>query len=398
MADADLDALDLANRTPESNALQQSWHVTVDAAGGYQKSRAEDNSDIARVSLDLRWDHNFSPDWRAVFADRVDSTWQEGTGERHDVNTLKEGWLSWRPDTGMAIDAGRINTRFGTGVGFNPTDVFREDSVRSLVSIDPESIRTNRLGAVMLRGQRWWQDGGITVIVSPELGGERDDADFSPDWGASNPRSRWLIAATQTLWDDFSPQLLIQDGGGQSPLFGLNASVLINSSTIAYFEYAGGRRSSLAALAGLARDDTRFRSQLATGVTWSGRYKQSITLEYQYDETGAGNSEWSRIRAANAADFWRYLEIAGSKQYLATRQGLFSWFRWQDAMYPRFDVSAMMRYDLIDQSQQYWIDLRRHLSKVDVALQYQHNQGDARSSFGAYPVQQTIQLIFQVYL
>ena len=53
--------------------------------------------------------------------------------------------------TCIEVLTGRINVRNGAALGYNPTDFFRSGALRSVVSIDPNSLRENRLGTVMLR-------------------------------------------------------------------------------------------------------------------------------------------------------------------------------------------------------------------------------------------------------
>ena len=64
-----------------------------------------------------------------------------------------------RPDT--LIDLGRINVRNGVALGYNPTDYFRAGAVRAAVSVSPASLKENRQGSVMLRGQPAGMPDGI---------------------------------------------------------------------------------------------------------------------------------------------------------------------------------------------------------------------------------------------
>lgn len=64
---------------------------------------------------------------------------------------------------------GHINLRYGPGYGYNSTDFFRDDSRRVQTTADPFALRENRLGPVMLHGQRLWTDGPLSVFFTPKL-------------------------------------------------------------------------------------------------------------------------------------------------------------------------------------------------------------------------------------
>ncbi|KMQ80099.1 hypothetical protein BPMI_00798 [Candidatus Burkholderia pumila] len=81
--------------------------------------------------------------------------------------------MSWQASPSALVDAGRINLCEGVASGFNPTNFFKADAIRSIVSIDPANLRDNRLGSVMLRSQVLWDDGSLSALVSPRLAGRR---------------------------------------------------------------------------------------------------------------------------------------------------------------------------------------------------------------------------------
>src|SRR6185312_4813740 len=92
-----------------------------------------------RTSLDVRCDGAFASRWRAVFSDRFDYFWGEGASAQA-VNTLKEAYVSFSDGGAEMVDLGRINVRQGVGFAYNPSDYFRSDAVRAVVSIDPDTL------------------------------------------------------------------------------------------------------------------------------------------------------------------------------------------------------------------------------------------------------------------
>ncbi len=126
----------------------------------------------------IELDKSLAPGWRGVLANRLDLDWPAQRGTAHRINTLKEAYVGWQPTDAQALDLGRINARFGVATGYNPTDYFRTNSLRSLVSVDPNSLKKNRQGAFMLRGPTLWADGALTAVLSPRLARQPDSTPF----------------------------------------------------------------------------------------------------------------------------------------------------------------------------------------------------------------------------
>jgi len=338
-----------------------------------------------RASIDARYDKTFAPGWRAVFADRLDVNRMDGAAGNRDINTLKEAYLSWQAQPDRIADLGRINARNGVAMGYNPTDYFRAGALRSVVSLDPASLRENRLGSAMLRGQTLWNCGSLTALYSPKLADEPSDSAFSPDFGASNQRERWQVALSEKLSDKLSPQWLLSGGAGQSPQLGLNLTALPNAATVTYFEWSGGRAAPLAAQALASPGDTAFRSRLSTGLTYTTPNNISLTAEYQYNGAGLDEAGWNALRRGPPAAYAAYRGFVANLQDPSTRHNVFFYALWQDALMKHLDLTAMVRYDAIDHSRLQWLEARYHWSRVDLALQAQLNTGSPGSDFGVLP-------------
>lgn len=192
VVDDDAVALSLPGTSNSTAPKSASWVAEValtDAEqrpGGYESER--------RLSLDVRDDVTLAAGWRAVVADRLDVNWFDGTQQ---INTLKQAYVSWQPLPDLLVDAGRVNARQGVALGYNPTDFFRADALRTVDSLDPDILRDERLGTVMLRGEKLWDSGALTALFALRLADAPSNGPFSADFGATNNQNRWLLTLSQ---------------------------------------------------------------------------------------------------------------------------------------------------------------------------------------------------------
>jgi hypothetical protein len=366
----------------------QTWAVQSD--GGVQQTQ--------RISADVRYDSALAPGWRAVAAARLDADWAGRFNTVQEIATFKEAYVSWQPRATLLLDAGRINARQGVAYGYNPTDFFRRNAVRSVVSIDPNSLRDNRLGTVMVRAQQLWDNGSLSASYAPLLSEHANAAPLDPDLGATNASGRWLIAYSHPLADGWMPQWLAFGGEGQSPQLGMNLTTLLGQAMVAYAEVSGGRSSTLWAQAINLPQNDSLRARLASGLTYSTTNKLSLTVEYEYNGAGLGTDNWNAARLGTLALYRRYREYVLAQQELPTRSNLFLFATWQDLLVEHWDLTAFLREDLADHSRLSHVELRRHWNSVDVALRWQNAWGDATSDYGASPLHQTWQLIVDGHL
>ncbi|AOY00788.1 hypothetical protein [Jeongeupia sp. USM3] len=386
-------ALQLADQTADQVEAARDWRFLAELAGADAQYRVGEQPAEARLSLDGRIDRRFHDDWRFVFADRIDL--RSSGGHQTSVNMLKEAYLGWQPRTELLLDLGRINTRYGAGFGYNPTDFFKVGALRSVTSVNPASLRENRLGSVMLRGQTLWDGGSLTAMYSPKLADTPSDDAFSLDLGASNPQDRWLLALSHSFGDNLNPQWLLYHESDTTQL-GLNWSVLLGDATIVYAEWAGGRQRSVAGRA-FGIDDTAFRNALSTGLTWTAATRLTLTLEYQYDGAALASGGWDALRAGPIGPYLGYRQLAAQRQNLTTRHAAMLYAQWQDVLMPRVDLSGFVRQDLSDDSRLSWLETRWRGDSTDVALQWQYDAGDARSNYGGLPQRQIWQALLTHY-
>ena len=399
----DLDALLLADQTPEvSPAAARDWKGFAELAAGSSRRTDGRLERSHRLSLDFQTEQNLTPDLRFNFANRLDLVWPAGKvngSEERAVHTLKEAYVGGRLDEATLLDAGRINVRNGVASGYNPTDFFRARAVRSPVSINPTSLRENRQGSVMLRGQRLWDSGSVTALFAPNLHRQASSSGLNPDLGATNQSNRLLLTLSQKLAPGFTPQFLLYQDGSEPLQAGLNLTGLLNDSTVAYVEWSGGRRRSLLdeALA-TPSPERRWRNQLATGLTYTTPTKLSLTAEYQYHGTALSDADWLALPRTAPLAYGPYRNWLSAMQETPGRQGLFFHALWQDAFLPRLDVSLMHNRDRADHSHRSWLEARYHEGNVEYALQWQGHQGSPWSQFGAVPQARSWQFLLRSYL
>lgn len=397
--DADLDALRLADTVPDEVQAPSDWRRFIEAGLGRSLRRGDDQaSDTRRLSLDIQYDHALAPDWRVVLANRLDLAHPALRGSEHAINTLKEAYLNWRPGPDTLLDLGRINVRNGVATGYNPTDYFRVGALRSIVSINPASLRENRQGSVMLRGQRLWDGGAVTALFSPDLGHAQNPEGLSADLAATNLRRRGLVSLSQKLGNALTPQFLVYQEDSRAPQFGLNLTGLLNDATVVHLEWSGGRSASLLAQA-LTPDPggESWRNRVATGLTWTSTNKISLTAELHFNGGGLDASAWDALRQGSPVVYGQYRNWLQTTQELPTRHALFFHGVWQDALTPRLDLSAMHHMDRDDASRRTWLEARYHDGPFEYSAQWQHNRGAPLSTFGAMPDARSWQAALRYY-
>jgi hypothetical protein len=182
---------------------------------------------------------------RAVLSSRLDYLDPAEPGWPNTVNSLREAFVGWQDAAAEAgVDAGRFNCRLGPAYGFNPTDCFRDGSLRVVTSAEPLSWRDNRMGTMMLRGG--WAASGV---LAPKLDDERSTNSFSADLGATNHTDRALLVVS-------SPTLGTTSGQGTQ------------------FFYKRGKGWQLAARSACCRRETCRRASVGGGA---GRSEARMT-------------------------------------------------------------------------------------------------------------------------
>ena len=357
----------------DSRIFMESTLGNVDSQGG--------SGQVSTLAIDYRGQYKLTTKLQMNISDRVD--WNHSPTDINWKNTLREVNLSWQLNNTTAIDFGRINAQFGEAIAFNPTDYFREGSLRTVTSIVPSNMRNNRQGALMVRAQHLWEGGAVTAIVSPAVNESSSNAPLSLNLSSTNPKDRWLLSFSESIKNGITPQVVLAGSQKDSMQIGLNISFLPAPEFVAYFEGATGRKRSTLSSINAWPDDARQRSQVATGLTWSAADNLSITMEYDYDETGNNADQRAALARMPLAVIAAYKTALIYRQQFLNRNNFFMSGTWKDFPVPRVNLTALTRRDLDDKSQQYWLEVRNRLRKIDIALQYQVNSGGEGTTFGA---------------
>ena len=343
-----------------------------------------------RTSLDLDYSWQFAEKFRLSLSNRLNViegdtiTFPSGENLRND---FREGYLSWEPFPRTYLEAGRINIKNGVALGYNPTDFFKARATVNIASIDPSALRENRLGSIMVKGQRIWNNGAVTLAFSPRVESQSHllitrNASFDPLFGRTNSQNRFLASLSCNI-ADLNPQahVFIDDAGTH---IGVNISRVMSSRIVAYGEWSGVREATLTGRAVTFGQDTgslpqrapllpqtetgkSFQNDLAVGASWTSDFNLTINLEYHFHQAGFGGGEFAdrvSLGSANpqlASEFWFIRQYAADRQEPLMQHEFFLRFDWQDVIPSKLNAGGVMfisPYDgsaLVQASAQYFI-------------------------------------------
>ncbi|MDP2370755.1 hypothetical protein [Rhodoferax sp.] len=397
--DAELDALNLQSAPEVAPRVAQGPKLFVEGAIGNASQRYLTSSrDIGRVSLDFSHSVRLSPTWRAVLSDRLDYIHPTEDGADATVNSLREAYLSWQPEGGnTALEFGRINLRHGPGYGYNPTDFFRDGSLRAVTSANPFARRENRLGTVMLRAQHLWSSGSLSAAYSPKLADRPSSNGWSADLGATNNRDRALIALSSQFSQRVSSQILAYKARGNSPTLGASATALLSDAAVAHVEWSRGSEPDMLSRALGAPGPATTRNRFTGGVSYTTLSKLSVTAEYQYNGFALSQSNWATLGATAPDAQVAYLLQAQRLQELAPRHAYLIYLTQKGVGIKDLDLTAFLRVNADDHSRMAWLELRRHWPSFDLAFQLQQHMGRITSEFGVLPDRRVLQVLGTYY-
>jgi len=400
LAAEDADALKLEGATVEAApAGVRDTKVFLEAAVGSSSRRYQLGSqDIGRASLDFSHTFRLGNGLRVVLSDRIDHLYPDVAGSDATINSLREAYVSWQEDGGSnVVEFGRINLRYGSAYGYNPTDFFRDGALRTLTTANPFAQRENRLGSVMFRAQRLWTDGSLSVALSPKLESNPNRDGWSLDLGSTNNRSRALVALGTQFSQRVSTQLLAYRVDGMSTTLGASLTALLSDAATAHAEWSRGREPDLLghALGPSSPDATRNR--FAGGVTYTTSRKLSITAEYQYNGFALSKTNAATLAKNSPIGQVAYQIEAQRRQDLAARQAVFVYVTQKEFGLKDLDFTAFVRVNVGDRSRLAWLELRHHWARFDLAFQLQRNIGRPTSEYGILPDRQVFQLLGVYY-
>ncbi|MDD2883366.1 MAG: hypothetical protein PHQ58_23395 [Rhodoferax sp.] len=397
-ADAELDALNLESAPEVAPATSANTKLFFEGALGDASQRyLPDSRNMGRASVDLYYQGRLTPGVRGVLSDRLDYFEPTLAGSDAAVNSLREAYLSWQPDGGNSIfELGRINLRYGPSYGYNPTDFFRDASLRVLTTADPFALRENRLGTVMLRGQYMWSDNAVSMALAPKLADTASANGWNLDLGATNNRDRAVVMLSTQFSKNVSGQTLLYKQTGQSTTIGFNMAALLSDAATAHLEFTRGSEPSLIDRTLGATNATRTRNRFSGGATYTTLGKLSVTAEYQYNGFALSQADWSALGSAPATQL-AYLSEALRLQELAARQSYLIYVTQKSFGHKDLDLTAYLRLNPGDDSKLFWLELRRHWPNFDLSFQLQQNIGNANSEFGLLPDRRVVQVLGTYY-
>lgn len=396
----ELDALSLESATQaDAPPAARPFRLFVEGALGHASRRyGLDDETLGRASVDFYWAPRLGEQWRAVLSNRLDYLDPAEPGWPHTVNSLREASVGWQDAAAEAgFDVGRVNYRLGPAYGFNPTDYFRDGSLRVVTSADPLSWRDNRMGTVMLRGQMLRGGWAATGVLAPKLDDERSTASFSADLGATNHTDRALVVVSSPTVGTTSGQGTLFYERGKGWQAGANATTLLTDATVGFVEWSGGR--DVVWQPGAERDDlpVRTANRLAAGLTYTTPTRATLTLEVEYNGFAADPALWEADPVGGPRILGEYLTWALGRQDIAPKRAVLLYATQDGLLSKRLDLSGFLKWNADDSSRFLWLEARYRWPSVDLALQVQRADGSALSEFGAFVNRQIIQLLTTVY-
>jgi hypothetical protein len=327
-------------------------------------------------------------------------------------NDLREAYLAWQGGPNLFVELGRINLKSGVAEGFNPTDYFKTRAVVEPVSADPTVLREDRLGTAMAFAQMIWSRGSLSVAFAPKLTSDSPPylaanlPQFDPMFDRTNARTRALVKASVQLLDDVSPEVLAYDEDGHTKV-GFNLTKGFGRATIAYVEWSGGRRASLASDASPDGLDNHvlpamppipvsgvqgFANDLSVGVGYTTKIGVHLDLEYQYHQAGFSAADWRHWFDATSPNplaqggLWFIRGYANDQQEPMARNSLFMSADWRNAFVRDLNLSAFADTDLRDGSVAGQLAADYFASPVwTIGGLVDFESGRARSNFGSLP-------------
>lgn len=397
-ADSDADALALKPESATEETPVASKLFVEGADGRADQRYGLGSRTISRATVDFRHSSRLNPSTQATFSARIDSTDPPDPRIDGAVLSLREAYVGWQDEAATrVVEFGRINLREGPGYGYNPTDYFRDHALRTITTVNPFSLRENRLGSVMLRAQRLWPDGSLEVVYSPKLESSPSSDGFSADLGSTNARHRGLISLSNRLSETVNTQLLLYKEASASARVGASLTALVSQAAVAHAEWSYSREPDLLSRALEQSDNPQSRHRLAAGLTYTTGTRLSVTAEYQYNGFALDRGALQSLATDNPSAQVAYLTQSQALQDNAARQAVLVYAVQRDLGLKNLDLTALVKFNRSDSSRMVWLDLRYRLDKIDLALQVQRNTGAAGSEFGSNPIRNSSGVVATFY-
>jgi len=339
---------------------------------------------------------------------------------------LKEAYVSWQQSPTQFIDIGRINIKNGVATGLNPTDYFKVGAVIDHNTEDVSQLRDARLGTVLIKGQKLWDGGSLTLLASPKMSDKNgrwysDKGVIGLNVQKSNAYQRSMLVFTHKLSEDFSPEHIYYNESGNHNL-GLNVSKAISNQWLSYVEWSVGKRRNLIdeallkarsenllspSIAQWFPDDKGeyYQHQFVMGASYTSALNITTNLEYLYNEAGLSKTDVEDLFTAgvnsqnNPMAQGQLLSISGLAKTRGESFGqhtLFLRSNWLDAGEDGLNLTGLLFYDLNDDSYLIQAEIAYELNSNALwSIRVANYLGHNKSNYGSIAKQQTATLLLE---
>jgi len=286
------------------------------------------SSDYVRGVADIRYTNKLSKNLNFVLSNRLDilepvNTFEPIAPAQSLRNTLREAYVSYHfssPKTSYFLDLGRVNIRNGVGSGYNPTDYFKDASVVTSTSRDPNSLRLNRLGVLTANLQAVTEWGAFSFTAVPELANERSFDELRDNQTVlglgldrTNSTSTLLTKFSPTINDRITLDLLVRLADGERASAGLNLTGLLNDSLVANLEISAQKQQSLIGPNDIVSED-EWQARLAANITWTSSYGFELTAEYFYAGDALDRQQLNAFQESlDSTDIEKFISIQNQR-------------------------------------------------------------------------------------
>lgn len=368
--------------------------------------RYSDHLDTQRLVGDLRVEGRPAPSVTFRLSDRLEWLANPPAGQAQTLNILREFHLSdtlpWSPQGGLCgVDAGRVNWKLGNSLWYSPLDYFKRNASVSTAAMTPASIRENRLGTVMLRGQC---DSGPNVVQAafvPRLRKDRtpDTSGYSLGLDRTNPDDAFIVRGSRTLAEGSTAEASVLYRDGEGSTVGVGLSQLFGDAVVMGLDLANAP-----ALSGAdGRPFGRRATRAALSLAWTIPAGPTLTLEMFHQQDAYGAAAWNTVRGSGGTApppaFISYVVARSGLQELPTRTSYFAMLNWLRAFdNPNYELLSAVSWNPYDGSHYMEASATWHIG-ASSSLQFllERNQGAAHTQYGITPIKTAATLAWMLH-
>lgn len=339
---------------PSSGLRLEAWAQTASLRPGVTGPAQQQQ----RLVLDFRREWSFGSQWKLGLSNRAEQVHANTGSELR--NALREAYVSWQWGEGRYLDLGRLQWRNGVASGFNPSDFLKRGAVLDIGTQNPQALRENRLGTVMLR-QQWLGDfGSLQLAYLPQLASHATTNPRAPAWERTNAKDAALLRWAPATGQAWTAEGLVYARAGDPLRGAVNLTTLIGDAWIVYGEWAGGRAARSGNNTHTSTDastPSAHAQELALGATWTTPWVWTLTVERHQTNTPGTSDAW------------------------------FARWAWDKALgRPDLNLAAFVRLNSNDRSRLWQIDARWNVNDVHtLALTTGRYSGSPHSEYGRVP-------------